>query len=216
MTSDPARPDEDVRPFLPTRSGGAAPRPLGDVLPGIAIPPAISPWSPRAVAEPAQAPVGPSAAELSQIYEQARETGRAEGLAETAALRELLSGLVDALSAARAELAAPAAEVIAELTSCVIETWTERAERAELFAPIVRGWVARAPDQPATARVHPEDVAALTAAIGPARLAIVGDPAVAPGAIEIRSPGLELSHDWRSRLPDLRMAIESALTGAES
>jgi hypothetical protein len=97
----------------------------------------------------------------------------------------------------------------------VIEAWLETANRSELFAPIVRGWVARSSGQPATARVHPGDVAALTATIGDAPLTIAPDSALAPGALEIRSPNLELIHDWRARLPELRTAIASALTGGE-
>jgi len=218
--------DAGVRPLvlLDVTGGPAAPsprppasiRPLGAVLPSHATPPPISPWSPRAEAPPIAAPLaGPSEAELSAAFEDAREHGRAQGRAETAELRAQLAGLVDELAAARAAVAAPAGELIAEIASCVIEAWTQSEDRGAMLAPIVHGWSHKAPDQPATARVHPGDVSALAAAIGDIPLAIAGDPELAPGAIEITSPTLELRHDWRTRLAELRTAIAGAIEGAQ-
>jgi len=201
---------KDVVPFLllvPTPT-----RPLGAVLPRKATPPALSPWTPRPEIE--QPPVPPADVVDVAAYEaEARERGRAEGLAETAALRDQLAAALAALAAARAELTAPAAELITDVAACVIDAWIAGTDRAALFAPIVRGWVAHAPAQPATARVHPGDAAALAQAIGDAPLAIVEDASLAPGAVEIASPTLELSHDWHARLDDLRAAIVAALTG---
>ena len=199
--------DSDIRPFLlfaaqPTRA-------LAAVLPTLVTPEATSPWSPR-VANEAPVVAGPSAEELAQLVEQAREAGRAAGFAETAALRAGLADVIEQLTSARAAIAAPSAELIAEVCGCVIEAWLDSADRAELLAPIVRGWLA-ASDQPATARVHPDDVAALTALIGDAPLAIVADPTLAPGALAILGSALEASHDWRARLPLLRTAIAAAL-----
>ena len=202
---------KDVHPFLP---GNSAPtRPLGAALPALARPAATSPWSPRPAAEVLALP---TAAEVAAVTEQARERGHAEGLAETAALRDRLTELLDQLAAARAAIVAPTAAVIAEVAGCVVETYLEAADPGARFAPIVRAWLAVDPDHPATARVHPDGVAALTEVVGDAPLAIVGDPAVAPGALEIRGAALELSHDWRARLADLRAAIVAALTGAEA
>lgn len=206
----------DVKPFLAHTPSPT--RPLTAALRSVDTPPPISPWSPRVVVEPAAAPpvpTGPSEAELEAIYNEARERGRADGLAETADLRAQLTGLVEELAAVRAAVAAPTADLIAELACCVIEAWTESAERGALFAPVVRSWALRAPDQPATARVHPGDIAALTAVIGDAAMTVVGDPALAPGTIQICNPTLELCHDWRARLGDLRTAIAGALGGAE-
>jgi hypothetical protein len=200
----------DIRPFLPITP--APTRPLGAALPALVTPEALSPWSPRAAAE---ALAGPSPAELAAVLDEARERGRAEGLAETAALRDRLTGLVAELAAARAALVPPTAEVIAEIASFVIETWVGHTDRAVTFAPIVAGWLAQSSDQPATARVHPGDAAALAVAIGDAPLAIAGDPGLAPGALELRGAALELSHDWRPRLAELRTAIVAALTGVE-
>jgi flagellar biosynthesis/type III secretory pathway protein FliH len=213
MSRDQTR---DVRPFLAHTASPT--RPLTAALRSIDRPPPTSPWLPRVVTEltaAAAVPIGPSEAELEAIYSDARERGRADGLAETADLREQLTGLVEELAAVRAAVAAPAAELISELACCVVEAWTESAERGALFAPVVRSWALRAPDQPATARVHPEDIAALTAVIGDAALTVVGDPALAPGTIQIRNPTLELCHDWRARLGELRTAIAGALGGAE-
>jgi flagellar biosynthesis/type III secretory pathway protein FliH len=201
----------DIRPFLPIAS--TATRPLGAALPALVTPPATSPWTPRS--EP-ELPVAPSAAEIAAVVDDARERGRAEGAAETLALRARLAGAIEALAAARAALVAPTAEVIAEIATCVVETWIERTDRSAMFAPVVRGWLARSSDQPATARVHPDDATALAEAIGDAPLTIAPDPAIAPGALEIRGAALELSHDWRARIAELRTAIVAALTGVES
>jgi flagellar biosynthesis/type III secretory pathway protein FliH len=214
---------DDIRPFLPIVASPT--RPLGAALHNVVTAPVTSPWLPRNEAEPAAAgaatpgPVGPSVAELTAMFDEARDQGRAEGLAETAELRARLTRVLDELAAARAQLLAPAAELVTDVASCVIEAWLESSKRSELFAPIVRGWIARSAGQPATARVHPDDVAALTEAIGDAigdaQLTIAPDPAMAPGTLEIANPTLELSHDWRARLPDLRTAIAGALSGGE-
>jgi len=196
-----------LRPFL--ASVAQPTRALAAVLPAIAMPEAISPWSPRST----EAPAEPTPAlDLEALADAARARGRAEGLEDTAALRAQLAEVIDALTAARAQLIAPAADTIAEVCGAVIEAWTEAEGRAALLAPIVRSWLA-ASDQPATARVHPDDVAALAALIGGAPLAIVADPTLAPGALAIRGAALEVSHDWRARLPELRTAVAAALGG---
>jgi flagellar biosynthesis/type III secretory pathway protein FliH len=202
---------KDVRPFLATI--GTPTRPLGAALPRIETPQVSSPWTPAAVAaEPVVAL--PSAAEIAELLDDARERGREEGLAETAALRARLGALVVELATARASIIAPAAELVAEVASCVIEAWTEHASHEDTFGALIRAWVEQSSGQPATARVHPDDLAALTAAVGDAPITLVADPALAPGAIEIRGAAIELDHDWRARLPDLRTAIAGALGGA--
>jgi flagellar biosynthesis/type III secretory pathway protein FliH len=200
---------KDLRPFLsfvPTPM-----RPLGAALPALGLATAMSPWLPRGMDEPAAAP----AVEHATVLEDARTQGRAEGLAETAKLRDRLSSVLSQLAAARAEVVAPSAEIIAEVATCVVETWIENTPRSQTFAPIVRGWLAQSSGQPATVRVHPDDAAALAEAIGDAPLTIATDPSLAPGALEIRGTALELSHDWRARLADLRAAIVAALSGVE-
>ena len=208
---------DEIRPFLPVVTSPT--RPLVAALHNVVTLPVTSPWTPRTVEEPgavhAQLPASPTEAELAIVYEEARADGRADGLTETAALRHQLAALLAELVTARAAVVAPTAELITDVASCVIETWIEHTPRGELFAPLVRSWVARSPDQPATVRVHPDDLAAITAVVGDAPLAIAADPALAPGALAITSPTLELCHDWRARLPDLRTAIASALEGAE-
>src|SRR5262245_50312252 len=124
--------------------------------------------------------------------------------------------LIDQLAAARAAIVPPTAEVIAEIASCVVETWVDSTHRSATFAPIVQGFLAAATDLPATVSVHPDDAAALAEAIGDASLAIVPDPQLARGALRIASPTRELIHDWHSRLAELRAAIVAALTGVES
>jgi hypothetical protein len=208
---------KDLEPFFPVTTTPT--RALGAALPAVATPAVTSPWSPRAVAPVA---TGPSAAELAATAEiaaareEARAQGRAEGLAETAALREQLTELVGALGLPAEEIVAPAAELVAEVATCVIETWLGHTDRSALFGPLVKSWLARSPALPATARVHPDEAAALAAAIGDAPLAVEADAKLPPGALEIRGATLELSHDWRTRLDELRVAIAAALAGPEA
>jgi flagellar biosynthesis/type III secretory pathway protein FliH len=201
----------DVKPFLPVAANPT--RPLGAALPALATVPAASPWAPRH--EPTAPPV-PSADDIATLQRKARDTGRAEGLAETAALRGRLAMLIDQLAAARLAIVPPAADAIAEIATCVVESWIGTTHRSAMFAPIVRGFLSQAADQPATARVHPDDAAAIAEAIGEAPLAIATDPQLARGALEIRGATLELVHAWQDRLAELRTAIVAALTGVES
>ncbi|HSS00247.1 MAG TPA: hypothetical protein VLM79_24485 [Kofleriaceae bacterium] len=205
----------DVRPFFPTATVASPTRALGAVLPALVTQPVTSPWLPRA-AEPVAAAAGPSpdeAAAIEALREAARAEGRAEGLAETVAMREELTALIAGLRAPAGEIVAPAAELVSEVAAVVIETWLGHADKSALFAPIVQSWLARSPSQAATARVNPADAAALAAAVGDAPLTVAPDAAMAPGALEITSPTLELNHDWRTRLDELRTAIAAALTG---
>lgn len=211
----------DVQPFFPIASSPSPARPLGAALPALVTPAVTSPWSPRPVAPAGAGPAGPVApspdelAAIAATRDEARAEGRAEGLAETAALRERLAAVLAGLSVPADQVAAPAAELVAEVATCVIETWLGHADPRALFAPIVQSWLARSPSQPATARVNPADAAAFTAAIGDAAITVTADPALAPGALELASPTLELSHDWRTRLDELRTAIAAALTEDE-
>jgi flagellar biosynthesis/type III secretory pathway protein FliH len=205
----------DIRPFLP--GAPTTTRPLGATLPTLATPPVTSPWLPRR-AEVVSPPAGPSPAELAElarIRDQARDRGRDEGLAETAALRTRLSAVLDQLEAARIAVVPPTAETIAEIATCVVEAWIGNIYPGLTFAPIVRHWLAHAADQPATVRVHPDDAAALAEAIGDAPLSIATDRSLARGALEISSATRELLHDWNARLADLRTAIVTALTGVD-
>jgi flagellar biosynthesis/type III secretory pathway protein FliH len=213
----PAPPE--LRPFLatvpsPTRSLGAA-------LPALDTPPVTSPWTPRVPEAPAAEPppAGSSPAELAAIRDEAHSAGLAEGrtagLAETAALRARLAALLDQLDAARVAIVPPAAEAIAEIATCVVESWIGNVYPGLVFAPIVQRWLAHAADQPTTARVHPGDAAALAEAVGNAPIAITRDREIAPGAVALSSASRELVHDWRARLPDLRTAIVTALTGVD-
>jgi flagellar biosynthesis/type III secretory pathway protein FliH len=224
-----------IRPFMPVASTPT--RPLGKAIPSIVTPEVTSPWSPKPVAEEAPRPIGPTAEQLAQIIDDARAQGLAEGLAETERLRGELARLVDQLGRATEQVIAPTADAIADAALCVIDVWFGRADRAAQVAPVIRAWLDHAaerpadPDDPAhaapapvaTVRVPPSDVAAVRAAIADAlaaagsdaRLDVVGDAKLSPGAIAIASPGLELSHSWQARLPDLRSAIVQALVGTD-
>jgi flagellar biosynthesis/type III secretory pathway protein FliH len=209
------RPGPEIRPFL--ASAPSPIRPLGAALPALATPPATSPWTPRATADAPAA--GPSPAELAAIHDEAHlrglAEGRAAGLAETAALRARLAALLDELDAARVAIVPPAAAQIAEIATCVVEAWIGNLHPGVAFRPIVQRWLAHTADQPTTARVHPDDAAALAEVVGGAPIAITADRAVAPGAVALTSGSRELIHDWRARLGELRTAIVTALTGAD-
>jgi flagellar biosynthesis/type III secretory pathway protein FliH len=208
--SKPAQPE--LRPFLATAPTPT--RPLGAALPALDTPPATSPWSPRV-----ELPTGPSPTELAAIRDEARReglaAGRAAGVAETAALRARLAALLDQLDTARVAIVPPTAEVIAQIATCVVEAWIGNLSPGLALRPIVQHWLAHTADQPTTARVHPDDAAALAEAVGDAPIAITQDPAVAPGAVALSSGTRELVHDWRARLGDLHTAILTALTGVD-
>src|SRR4051794_6385521 len=100
---------KDLRPFL---AAVATPtRPLGAALPTLATPPVTSPWTPKVVA-PDPVVVLPTEAEIAEMFEDARERGREDGFAETAALRARLAGLVVELATARAAIIPPAVELV--------------------------------------------------------------------------------------------------------
>ncbi|MCW5808285.1 MAG: hypothetical protein KIT31_38405 [Deltaproteobacteria bacterium] len=213
-------PDDDVRPFLTQPAPAAAPRALGGVLRAIPTPAAVSPWTPKGAAEAASvAPVTPTApardlraeqAELDAARDAAVEAGRAEGMRQTEQIRGRLGALIGELELARAALLPPAADLIADAATAVVTAWLERGDHKELFAPVVRGWITRCLE-PSTARVHPDDVAPMRAAIGDAPIEVVGDDTIPRGDVKIRGGTLEVSHAWEPRLRELRELIATAI-----
>lgn len=199
---------DDVQPFLAVIASTAQARPLGAALPAMAMPVAHSPWSPQPTA--AQAGDASAMLELGALREQAQAEGRATGMRETAALRETLASLVAELTAARDALATSAADLIADAATAVVGAWADATDRAQLFAPVVRAWLARHQGE-ATAQVHPDEIAAMRAAVGDAPIAVTGDASLARGDVRIRGAALELAHGWDARLAELREAIATAL-----
>jgi len=193
-----------IEPFL-SRGGAAVARPLGAALPAVETEPAPSPWSPKTHAQHAAPAVDHQAARA-----EAAAQGREDGLRETAELRIRLQRLADELELAKAAFAAASADLIADAATAVVGAWTESVDRRELFAPIVRGWLARATGD-ATAHVHPSEVAAMRETVGDAAIRVVGDDSVKRGDVRIRATGLELSHAWEPRLRELREAIATAV-----
>jgi flagellar biosynthesis/type III secretory pathway protein FliH len=198
----------DLKPFLSTIPSVGPPRALGAALPVHQVPETTpSPWSPK---PQAATPVQQAPIDVEAIRAEAIAAGRAEGLRETEQLRGRLRILVDALQDARENMASPAADLIADAATAVVAAWTERGDRRELFAPIVRGWIARCQGE-ATAHVHPSDVEAMTEVVGSANIKVVADDHVAKGGVKIRGVALEVSHAWEARLRELREAIATAL-----
>jgi flagellar assembly protein FliH len=158
------------------------------------------------------------AVDVDALREEARRAGREEGLRETDALRARLTELIGALETAHAAVVPATCQRIADAAACVVDAWLAGSDRRELFRPIVAGWLAGAarvqPDgaaAPAIVRVHPDDLAAMTAAIDGAPLEVVGDSTLARGEVRIRGGALELVHAFDERLPELRTAILAAL-----
>jgi len=206
---------DQPQPLFAVLAASQAARPFASAIAVQATPPVAAPWllqaqNPVAVDDGAAAR---TAAALAEARATAVEEGRAEGLRETAALRETLQKLAAQLIAARDAKLASAAEAVAECAVAAIEGWVVTAPKQELFAPVVKAWMERG-GATATAKVHPSGVAALTAAIGEAPIAIEADPAMAPGDLKIRGEALDMSHAWAERLRELRDAIATALETA--
>ncbi len=208
----------DIVPFLAAIARQATPQPFASAVKTIVTPATPSPWLPGAQgASPASVTAQPeavSAAEIEAIQAAAREAGRqqgiAEGLLETAALRARLTGLCAAMAASSGHAIDATSELVADAATAVMAAWVEKVDRKELFAPLVRSWLA-ASQAPAAAHVHPMDVGAMTAAIGDAPMTVVGDVGVAAGDVVIRGATLELAHAWEPRLRELRDGIAAAL-----
>jgi flagellar biosynthesis/type III secretory pathway protein FliH len=199
-----------MKPFRPlTIEQITPPRPLRESLATMPSREATSPWTPRKAETPPDS--GLSAMTLvspEQLEAQARERGRAEGLAETAALRKRLSATLSQLEMACAEMHALASTQIADAVVAVIATWTGHASRAELFEPVIRGWLSTtATGATPRVHVHPGDVDAAKAAIADAALTVVPDPSIKPGDMSIRGETLELVQRWDERLADLREQV---------
>ncbi len=200
----------ELLPFLATVSA-SAPRGLETVLSNVSTPAAPSPWTPTGTPSPAHEPT--PKVDLDTLAAQAREHGRAEGLAETAALRHRMQELIDALTAARAAVAVTTVELVADAAIAAIAGWIEHTPPRELFTSVVHAWTARC-RVPAIARVAPALVEDLQEAIGTASIVVEPDPSLAPGSVRIHAPALELEHSHESYLADLRDAIVTALEAA--
>jgi flagellar biosynthesis/type III secretory pathway protein FliH len=202
---------DDLQPLFAVLTAGS--RPFSTAIQTQPTPMLVSSWLPTH-----SAPDDGTATKREQELADARATaiveGRAQGLAETAALRETLQKLVTELAATRAVDTTKAAETIAECAIAAIEGFVAAAPKQELFAPVVAAWIVRAGTAPATAKVHPNSVVALKAAIGDAPIAIEADAAMAPGDIKIRGEALDTTHAWAERLRDLRDVIATALESA--
>ena len=194
---------KDLRPLLATFASPA--RTFAQSLPATASRADLSPWSPRAE----HAVQSVDAVEIAQA---ARERGLADGLTQTAALRERLSSVLMALESAHERVVELASAQIADATVSALGAWVEREDRAALFAPLIKRWLARCAGEQATCvRVHPGDVDALRIALDGAPLEIVPDPAISAGDLTIRGGAFEVAHRWTERLQELRELVIAAL-----
>ena len=193
----------DIRPFL-----AFAPRParaFAEALTTVDVPVQPSPWSPKQ-----DAPAAPSAPpiDVAAVRAEAAAKGREDGLAETAALRARLKGLVDQLTAHHAQRTDKVAELVADAACAVVSAWSGTDRRGQL-APILRAWADKGLGA-ATARVNPADVELLA----DSGLTIEADASIKPGELVIRNAQAELVHRWDDRLRELRETIVAALEKA--
>ena len=206
---------DQPQPLFAVLAAAQSARPFAAAIATTPTPPVAAPWLLQAQNAAAidDGAAARNAAALAEARAKAIEEGRAEGLRETAGLRETLQKLAAQLIAARDEKVASAAEAIAGCAVAAIEGWVATAPKQELFAPVVKAWLDRC-GATARAKVHPSGVAALQAAIGDAPIAIEADATMAPGDLKIRGEALDMSHAWAERLRELRDAIATALETA--
>jgi flagellar biosynthesis/type III secretory pathway protein FliH len=205
----------EIRGFLASLPGAQTVTSFASSLPVHDTGPVTSPWLPQPAA-PAQISAAPPP-DFEALRAEAVAAGVEEGRRETRALRARLTQLVEALTAAQAELPTIGAAQISEAATTVVEAWTGAASSAERFAPIVRGWLARTPEA-AIASLHPDEVEGFRELIeeveAEASIKIVGDPTIARGELRIRAATYELVHRWSDRLSELREAIHTAIEDA--
>jgi hypothetical protein len=194
----------DIRAFLPHVACDSTARPLGATLRTISTAPATSPWSPKSAHESAVAPGLDTAA----IETDARERGRAEGLAETAELRARLTAAIDAFTAARENLRAPAADSIATAACAVVAGWARTANARELYEPLVRTWLDKQAGA-AVAEIHPSDADAARELFGDS-VTVTANATLARGDIRISAATLELAFSWERSLGELSVLIAAA------
>jgi flagellar biosynthesis/type III secretory pathway protein FliH len=184
---------------------------FADSLAAMPMTAGTSPWSPK-LETPTGVDEAALLAEVEKTKQAAIDQGRAQGLAETDAMRTRLKKLITELEHTREARAERFAEAIADAAIAAIEAWVGSYDRAALFQPIIRGWIASAGEATAaTARVNPADTAAMKTAIGDAPIKIEADPKVAPGDLQLSGDSLDTTHVWRDRLRELREAIATAI-----
>ena len=203
---------DDPQPLFAVLMAGT--RPLAAAMQTQPTPVLVSSWLPMGTHSGANDDDG-SAEKRKQELADARAAaiaeGRAQGLAETASLRATLKQLATELATSRGATLTKTAETIADCAIAAIEGFVATAPKQELFTPVIEAWIVRAGTAAATAKVHPNGVAALQAAIGDAPIVVEEDATMAPGDLEIRGEALDTTHVWAERLRDLRDVIATAL-----
>jgi flagellar biosynthesis/type III secretory pathway protein FliH len=198
----------DVVPLFATLKSST--HSFADVLPAAQMTAGTSPWSPKL--EASSIDEAALRAEIEKAKQGGIDEGRAQGLAETDAMRARLKKLIGELEHTREARTERFAEAIADAAITAIEAWVGSYDRAALFQPIIRGWIGAAGDATvATARVNPADTAAMKTAIGDAPIKIEADPKIAVGDLQLSGDSLDTTHVWRDRLRELREAIATAI-----
>ena len=152
--------------------------------------------------------------------ERAWQRGRAEGLAETAGLRQQLAELCAQMAAERQASAGELGRAAVDAALTIMAAWLEgdEAERRARLAPVVARWSREVGGQPpAVAHVAPVDAAALRGAVAGLPIEVRVDPELSAGDVRLRSERAMIELRWRERLAELReelLAMYAEAAGA--
>lgn len=206
---------------VPWMTATAAPRQeLADALPRSVAPARaawLTPTAPAAVAAaaaPTPAPC-PDCAEwratrdrLAGLEDEAREVGRAAGLAEEAAARDLVGRAAAAMAATAAAGTAHLVELIVDVALAIAGELVPAA--AAISPPELRALAAEliggGGGGPVTLHLHAGDVARL-ADLASAEVRLVTDERLDPGELRVEAPRAVIDGSWPTRLAALRAPL---------
>lgn len=150
--------------------------------------------------------------ELTMIKEDAAETGRQEGLAETASLRAKLTAAVSALANVKQEREAALTEIVVDVALGLCQ-WLAPAAAAidrRGLAPLVHQALAAGGGKELTLRLNPDDAAELGPQV-PSGVTCEVVETLAPGEVVVEAPRLVVDARWPTRLAALREPLLAML-----
>jgi flagellar biosynthesis/type III secretory pathway protein FliH len=151
--------------------------------------------------------------------ERARQQGRAEGLAETAALRQQLVELHAQLAAQQQDVRRQLGSAAVDAALVIIEAWLEgdEADRRARLLPVVERWAnALGVGGPLVAWVAAADEVALRDVVAGLGIEVRVDPELLPGDLRLRGERAMTELRWDERLSELREALLAMYAEAES
>ncbi len=142
--------------------------------------------------------------------ERARQQGRAEGLAETAALRQQLVELHAQLAAQHQDRGRQLGRAAVDAALVIIEAWLEgdETDRRARLSPVVERWSsALGAGGPLVAWVAAADEGALRDVVAGLGIEVRVDPELLPGDLRLRGERAMTELRWEERLSELREAL---------